>query len=99
MPVITTSIGAAGLDAVPGRHLLIADATGEMARAVRALAEDAGLRSRLAEAALDLVRTRYSHAAVNPLIRAFFAGAAADADAERASAGGSGRNEAVRSQS
>ena len=99
VPVVTTSIGAAGLDAVPGRHLLIADAPGEMARAVRRLAGDAGLRERLAGAALDLVRTRYSHAAVDPLIRAFFAGAAADAAAERAPAGGGGRNEAVRSQS
>lgn len=76
LPVVTTSVGAAGLGAVSGRHLLIADTPAELARAVAGLAADAGLRSRLAESALELVGENYSHDVVIPRIRGFFRGAA-----------------------
>ena len=87
VPVVTTSIGAAGLDAVPGRHLLIADAPGEMARAVRRWPGTPGSASGWRGRPWTWCGPADSHAAVDPLIRAFFAGAAADAAAERAPAG------------
>jgi glycosyltransferase involved in cell wall biosynthesis len=76
LPVVTTAIGAAGLDVTSGVHLLIADsAAGLAGAAVRVTAESA-LRERLTAAGRRLVISRYSHDAVIPQIRAFLAAAA-----------------------
>jgi glycosyltransferase involved in cell wall biosynthesis len=47
VPVVSTGIGAAGLDVGHGEHLLIADSAADFAVAVRRLWEDRALRTRL----------------------------------------------------
>jgi glycosyltransferase involved in cell wall biosynthesis len=61
VPVISTPVGAEGLDAVPNEHLLIADATdsetwvGHISRLFESHAD----REQLTAAALEFVRNRY----------------------------------------
>ena len=50
-PVVTTSIGASGLDAIPGQHLVVADDPDGMAQSVLELFEDPRKRKRIGEAA------------------------------------------------
>jgi polysaccharide biosynthesis protein PslH len=76
LPVVTTTIGAAGLDVTSGVHLLIADSAAGLAEAACAVTADRALRERLTAAGRRLVISRYSHDAVIPQIRAFFARAA-----------------------
>lgn len=59
-PVVATSQSAAGLDAIDGEHLLIADDAPSMADAVTRLLGDPALGLRLAIAARRLVETRWS---------------------------------------
>jgi len=75
VPVVTSTAGAAGLDVTDGVHVLIADSPGDTARAVAALAADRRLRERLVADARRLVTSSYSHEAVIPRIREFFAAA------------------------
>jgi glycosyltransferase involved in cell wall biosynthesis len=49
--IVSTAVGAEGLDFVPGRDLLIADSPAEFADAVNAVLRDAHLRSRLGQGA------------------------------------------------
>lgn len=58
-PIVSTRLGAEGIDCDDGVHLLMADTAGDMAASVgRLLASpDAGMR--LTEAARDMVATRY----------------------------------------
>lgn len=58
-PVISTTIGAEGLDLTPGEHVLIADASAAFARGIVSLLDSAELRRRLAEAGRKLVMQRY----------------------------------------
>ncbi|MEO5952261.1 MAG: glycosyltransferase [Chloroflexia bacterium] len=53
-PVVTTTLGAQGLEAEPGKHLLVADTDEEIADDVIAALGDPGLRARIASAARDL---------------------------------------------
>ena len=75
LPVVTSTVGAAGLDVADGVHVLMADSPADAARAVAALAADRGLRERLVTQARRLVSRSYSHDAVIPRIREFFAAA------------------------
>jgi glycosyltransferase involved in cell wall biosynthesis len=75
LPVVTSTVGAAGLDVADAVHVLVADSPGDTARAVAALAADRGLRERLVTQARRLVSRSYSHDAVIPRIREFFAAA------------------------
>ena len=59
VPVVSTGRGAEGLAAEPGRHYLLADTDQEIHAALTQLAGDPALGSRLAGAALELVRQRY----------------------------------------
>lgn len=63
-PVVTTSRGIAGIEARDGEHALISDTPDEFAASCARLMQDAALRRRLADAALELVRQRYSIDAV-----------------------------------
>jgi glycosyltransferase involved in cell wall biosynthesis len=65
-PVVSTSKGAEGLDAQPGKHLLIGNTPEEFARQTVNLLCDATLRERLAADALQLVREQYDWQAVLP---------------------------------
>jgi glycosyltransferase involved in cell wall biosynthesis len=58
--VVTTGIGAAGLHATDGVHLLIADRADGFAAAVVRLLRDDALRRRLVSAALRRVDAEYS---------------------------------------
>jgi glycosyltransferase involved in cell wall biosynthesis len=59
-PVVSTALGAEGLDAVPGRHLLIADDPADFASAVLRVLREPGLADELGRAGRSLVSERYS---------------------------------------
>jgi len=59
VPVVTTKFGLEGIDAEPGRHLLVADTPAEFAAAVRQLLESKTLRDKMGKAARRLVAERY----------------------------------------
>lgn len=59
VPVVSTTLGAEGLDAVDGVHLLLADDPVEFSAAIRRLLADAQLRVRLAESAEAFYLERY----------------------------------------
>jgi len=69
-PVVSTTVGAEGIRARSGEHLLLGDRPEEFAAACRALMADAGLGARLAEAALHLVSARHSPAAMARVVAA-----------------------------
>jgi glycosyltransferase involved in cell wall biosynthesis len=73
VPVVTSTAGAAGLAARHQTHLLIADSPSATAAAIARLAVDPAKAGRLSTSAAQLVRERYSHAAVTPLIRDWLA--------------------------
>jgi GT2 family glycosyltransferase/glycosyltransferase involved in cell wall biosynthesis len=64
LPVVTTTIGAEGLDLACGVHALIADEPDDFARRVIELYEDGELWTRLSRAAREHVDARFGHAAV-----------------------------------
>ncbi len=64
VPVVSTSIGAEGLDVTPGTDILIADSSDEFARACIELLDDAERRRALCDAAWRMVSERYSWEAV-----------------------------------
>jgi glycosyltransferase involved in cell wall biosynthesis len=55
-PVVSTTVGAEGLDVTPGEHLLIADEAEDFAAAIIGLLRDDGARRQLADRASRLVR-------------------------------------------
>jgi glycosyltransferase involved in cell wall biosynthesis len=59
IPVVSTTLGAEGLDVADGVHLLLADDADAFAAACHRLLVDAALRARLADAAEDLYLRRY----------------------------------------
>jgi glycosyltransferase involved in cell wall biosynthesis len=59
IPVVSTTLGAEGLEAVDGEHLLLADDPTSFARACERLLGDVVLRKRVAEAGADLWDRRY----------------------------------------
>ena len=59
-PVVATTLSAAGLDAVDGQHLLIADSAEAMADAIARLLSERELRERIARSARALIETRYT---------------------------------------
>lgn len=71
-PVVSTTIGAAGLDVVGSEHLLLADAPTDFAAAIARLVGDAALRRRLAEQAHALVRDRYQWSAIARRLEAVY---------------------------
>jgi GT2 family glycosyltransferase/glycosyltransferase involved in cell wall biosynthesis len=60
LPVVTTSIGAEGLDAVDGEHLLIAESAAELAAGVVSLCRDDELWHRLSRSGQQLAAERCS---------------------------------------
>jgi glycosyltransferase involved in cell wall biosynthesis len=93
-PIVSTALGAEGIDAVPERDLLIADDSSAFAAAVVRLLDDPALADRLSRAARRLAVERYSWRAAALTLESFFgeiiaAGTAASArrDAGRAETG------------
>jgi glycosyltransferase involved in cell wall biosynthesis len=60
LPVVSSTVGAEGLDVRHGDHLLLGDTPEAFARETVALLRDEALRCRLAESAGALVHSRYS---------------------------------------
>ena len=79
VPVIASSVGAAGLEADDGRHLLLADDCDRSVAAVEAVLTDSDLAARLVDEAVQLVGERYSIDTVGRAIRDFFERAATGA--------------------
>jgi polysaccharide biosynthesis protein PslH len=59
-PVVATSVGCEGLEAVDDENILIRDEPKEFARAIRSVLEDAGLRRRLSEGGRATASRLYS---------------------------------------
>ncbi len=59
-PVVSTPLGAEGIEAADGKELLLAADPGRFAAAIRRVLDDAALAERLGRAARDLVVRRYS---------------------------------------
>lgn len=80
-PVVSTTIGAEGLDLEPGKELLVEDDPAEFARAVIALLRDPARCDALAKAGRTAIVERYSHLtlkkALDAVILKYFSGAAA----------------------
>ncbi|MFC2048978.1 glycosyltransferase, partial [Elusimicrobiota bacterium] len=59
MPVITTALGADGIGAIAGEHLIVADTPSDFAEKVLLLMEDNNLRRKLSENAYQFVKEQY----------------------------------------
>ncbi|CCF84293.1 glycosyltransferase family 4 protein [Nitrolancea hollandica] len=86
-PVVSTSIGAAGIEARDGEHLLLADRPEAFARAVTRLATEPGLRERLVERAYALVRDRYQWSSAAERLEVAYYAACSKGAASSASSG------------
>lgn len=60
VPVVSTTIGAEGLGAVHGEHLLIADTPAEFADCVKVLLKDVALANRIGQSGRQLYETQYT---------------------------------------
>ncbi len=67
-PVVTTPIGAGGIEATPGEHLLVAKNDEEFVEQVVALLRDPSLRADLAKRALELIQEKYTWEKVTSLL-------------------------------
>ena len=68
LPVVSTSIGAEGLDVEAGKHLLIADGEVGLADAILRILEDHSLRQRLTSAGRALVQEVYDWKTIVPKV-------------------------------
>lgn len=68
LPVVSTLKGVEGIEARAGTHLLIGNSPDEIADSVAALCSDRGRASDIAAAASDLVKRRYSEAALDTML-------------------------------
>ena len=59
LPMVTTTVGLEGIDAVPGEDILVEDNPVDFADAVVRLLQDPSLQTRLAENGRRLAETRY----------------------------------------
>jgi glycosyltransferase involved in cell wall biosynthesis len=69
-PVISTTLGAEGLDVRDGEHLLLADSPTAFADAVLSVLDEPALGRRLVEPAYQLVRQAYDLSVAERQIRA-----------------------------
>jgi glycosyltransferase involved in cell wall biosynthesis len=72
-PVVSTTLGAEGLDVRHGEHLLLADSAAEFASAIISLVDDPLQRQRLIGPAFDLVRAAYDLSSAERQINAILA--------------------------
>jgi glycosyltransferase involved in cell wall biosynthesis len=75
-PVVSTGVGAEGLDVQSGKHLLLADSPGDFAKACTRLLRDGSLRQRLGEGGFQLVSERYQWAMIERMVSNIVLGAA-----------------------
>ena len=74
LPVVTTPLGAEGLGAIDGQHLLIGFDDDQLARQIVALIDDRELWARLSAAGQQLVAERCSPAVMSAALEALLAG-------------------------
>jgi glycosyltransferase involved in cell wall biosynthesis len=72
VPVVSTAVGAEGLDVVARRHLLVAEEPEALAAASERVLTDPALARQLRSEALELLATRYDATRVGEGIRALF---------------------------
>jgi glycosyltransferase involved in cell wall biosynthesis len=72
-PVVSTRIGAEGIDAINGKELLIADDAQEFAQAIIDLLKNNELFGSIRKAALSLVKEKYDWKKIGSLINAIIA--------------------------
>ena len=60
VPVVASRVAAAGVDAVPGEHLLVGSSPDEYAAAIKRLLDDASARARLAAAGRDRMLSHHA---------------------------------------
>jgi glycosyltransferase involved in cell wall biosynthesis len=73
LPVVSTSVGAEGIQVTPGRDILIADQASDFADAVVGLLRDLEAGAALGRAGRETVTARYDTAAVYPQLEAIYA--------------------------
>ena len=83
VPVVSTTIGAEGLDVEEGVHLLLADDPDTFARACERLLTEPDLRKRLVDAAQERYLERYECSAASDSIHVLVREVAGDASARR----------------
>lgn len=83
LPVVATPEASAGLDAEPGRELLVARDGEAFAAALASLATDAGTRTALVRSARAFLRARHDPAAIAAQLTSIAADAASAARARR----------------
>jgi glycosyltransferase involved in cell wall biosynthesis len=71
-PIVSTSIGIEGIDAVPERDLLVADNPEAFVQQITRVFENPGLRQSLADNARRLAETRYSWDGIGAAMLAAF---------------------------
>jgi glycosyltransferase involved in cell wall biosynthesis len=81
LPVVTTQIGAEGMQLTDGVHVLIADDADAFSAAVARLYNDEALWTSLQRAAAAHIERNFSDAAVDNILRRLFAGEIASARA------------------
>lgn len=70
LPVVSTSMGAEGIDCVEGRHFLVANSASEFIDAVIKVMRNQDEANRLADEALALIKDKYSwEGQLSPLIK------------------------------
>jgi glycosyltransferase involved in cell wall biosynthesis len=72
-PIVSTAIGAEGIDVVPGRNILLADTPVDFAAAVGRILDDAGMAAPMGREGRGLVEERYSWEAAATQLEGFFA--------------------------
>jgi glycosyltransferase involved in cell wall biosynthesis len=82
-PIVSTSIGIEGIDAVGERDLLIADSAEAFEKQIARIFEDAGLRARLCTQARRLAETRYAWSGIVATMLAAYGEARAEAQQVR----------------
>lgn len=82
-PIVSTTLGCEGIDAVPGDHLLVADSPEEFADAVLRVLDDPALGRRLGERGRSLVEARYSWTRLSEDLEAVLASSARPAASAR----------------
>ena len=73
VPVVTTSVGAMGLEAENGKELLVADTPADFAKQVVHLLSNAHSRETLAQTARTRVETNYSWEAIGERLKHVYA--------------------------
>lgn len=81
-PLVSTTVGAEGLDLVHGTDLLIADRAGEFSDAVLALLADPALAERLGRAGRAAVQARYEWSTIREQVRRLLTAGGGESEAD-----------------